>query len=458
MSFPSILFLSAFLPLTAALYYLARGLRARNLLLAAAGLVFYAFGRLADLPILLSSVLVHYLAGRLLLRLTRGRRAVVVVTAALDLGLLIFYKYLSFFLPFAGLTARTLPLGISFFTFQGISYVVDAYRDRDAASRRFFPVLQYLAFFPNLVSGPLQKFRDFRSRLTARRTSPQDITVSLRRFTVGLAKKLIVAGTLGAAADAVFALAPGEVDIRSAWLGALCYALQIYFDFSGYSDMAVGVAGLFGFPLPENFRYPYRAASITDFWRRWHMSLSGWFRDYLYIPLGGSRRGRGRAMLNKGVVFLATGLWHGASWTFVLWGLWHGLFAILETAAPSLRKRAEGRWWGHGYALLAVVLGFVLFRAESVGQAVRIVSQMFAGFHLTQATTFLLQAVLSRKVLAVFILACVLSLGAAPWLARRLGNWKKLENAQMAGTLLLLLLSLLALAGGSFQPFIYQQF
>jgi len=158
------------------------------------------------------------------------------------------------------------------------------------------------------------------------------------------------------------------------------------------------------------------------------------------------------------VVFTVSGIWHGASWTFVLWGLWHGLFAILETAAPSLRKRAEGRWWGHGYALLAVVLGFVLFRAESVGQAVRIVSQMFAGFHLTQATTFLLQAVLSRKVLAVFILACVLSLGAAPWLARRLENWKRLENAQMAGTLLLLLLSLLALAGGSFQPFIYQQF
>ncbi len=467
MGFSSAIFLFAFLPLSVALYRLVPKAWWRGGLLTAAGLVFYAFGRLSDVPVLLASVLVHYAAGLLLSRLQKGRRAVVAATVALDVGLLVFYKYLDFFLggllpsgllPSGLLPHLPLPAGVSFFTFQGISYVVDAYRDRAQASRKFWPVLQYLTFFPNLISGPLQKFRDFAPQWQKRRVpSAEQTAAGLRRFTVGLAKKLLLAGALGGVADAVYALSPAALDIRTGWVGAVFYTLQLYFDFSGYSDMALGLAALFGFRLPENFNYPYLSGSISEFWRRWHMSLGGWFRDYLYIPLGGNRKGRARTVINKLVVFLATGLWHGANWTFVLWGLWHGLFITLETVTP-LRKRGEKCWYGHAYTLLAVLLGFALFRAESLTQGFALLRAMFTGFSLTAASAQALTAALSRRALVCFVLALPLSLGLGPAVWRRVEQKTWAQLGSYALTLLLLALCVLALAGGGFQPFIYQQF
>ena len=282
MSFGSAIFLFAFLPASVALYHLIPGTRAKNICLLTASLLFYGFGRLADLPILVGLALFNYLLG-LFLR----RRWVLALGVSLDLGVLLFYKFLF---------PASLPLGISFFTFQAISYLADAYRDPAQTSRRFIPLLQYLCFFPNLISGPLWKFQDMRPMLEHRQTTPEATAKGLRRFTVGLGKKLLLSAPLGLAVDTVYALDPSALDFRTSWLGAVCYALHLYLDFSGYSDMALGLGSMFGFQLPENFDLPYLAVSITDFWRRWHISLSRWFRDYLYIPLGGNRKGPARQL------------------------------------------------------------------------------------------------------------------------------------------------------------------
>lgn len=446
MEFNSAAFLFAFLPLTLLGYHLIPGRRGKNALLVVASLLFYTFGDLRHLPLLLGSVAFHYGMGLLLLKLARGRRAVVAVTVTADVAMLLGYKL-----------AGILPLGVSFFTFQAISYVVDLYRDRENGSRSFFEVLQYLAFFPQLVSGPLMKFSQVRPCLRERPVTAADTADGLRRFTVGMAKKLLLSGAAAELANAVFALSPAELDVRTAWLGAVCYSLQLFFDFSGYSDMAIGLGRAFGYTLPENFRYPYCASSVTDFWRRWHISLSLWFRDYLYIPLGGNRKGKVRTVCNKLIVFLATGLWHGVGWTFALWGLWHGLWTALETAT-GMAKKLEKRWYGHVYALLAAVLGFVIFRAASVGQAGAMLANLFTGFSLTAAGTTLLRHSLTGRTVFFVLLGCVLCLPVGPKLRKRLDHWKAYRPAAMVLTLALLVLCMLTLASGSFQPFIYAQF
>lgn len=419
------------------------GTRAKNICILTVSLLFYAFGRLADLPILIGMALLNYLIGRIL----RQRRWVLVLGVGLNLGVLLSYKI---FFP------ALLPLGISFFTFQGISYLADAYRDPEQTSRRFLPLLQYLCFFPNLISGPLWKFRDMRPMLENRRTTPETTAKGLRRFTVGLGKKLLLSAPLGVFVDAVYALDLSALDFRTAWLGAVCYALQLYLDFSGYSDMALGLGMVFGFRLPENFEMPYLAVSITDFWRCWHISLSHWFRDYLYIPLGGSRRGKTRTVLNKLAVFLATGLWHGVSLTYVLWGLWHGLLCALEIATPL--KNANRRWYGRIYTLLAVLAGFALFRAETLTQGVGLIVKLFTGFSLTGTSALLLASSLTNRVLLALLLGLLISAGIPARLVRRLDGIPGIEAVRFGLTLVLLLLCIAALASGSFQPFIYQQF
>ncbi len=443
MSFGSAIFLFAFLPASAALCHLMPGTRAKNICLLTASLLFYGFGRLADLPILVGLALINHLFGLFLCR----RRWVLALGVLLDLGALLFYKLLC---------PASLPLGISFFTFQAISYLADAYRDPAQTSPRFLPLLQYLCFFPNLISGPLWKFKDMRPMLDDRRTTPEAAAKGLRRFTVGLGKKLLLSAPLGLAVDAVYALDPSALDFRTAWLGAVCYALHLYLDFSGYSDMALGLGALFGFKLPENFDLPYLAVSISDFWRRWHISLSRWFRDYLYIPLGGNRGGTARTVANKLAVFLATGLWHGVSWTFVLWGLWHGLLSALETVTPL--KNTKRRWYGRIYALLAVVTGFALFRAGTLAQGFGLIAKLFTGFSLTAASTRLLASALTNRVLLALLLGLLLSAGVPARLSRRLDGKPGAEALRFGLTLLLLTACIAALASGSFQPFIYQQF
>ena len=467
--FDSVFFLACFLPALTLLDLPLRGHeRARRSLLLAAGLLFYAFSGPGGLVLMLGAALATYLFGLLLL-LPRGRKAVIFCAVALDLGFLAAFKYLDFLLggllPGAAETLARLgaaaPAGVSFFTFKSISYLMDAYRDRARVLRNPLRLLLYISFFPQIMAGPITRAGDF-DRLPAEgRDRGTDRAEGLRRFVLGLGKKLFLSGAAARVADAAFA--PGTaLDPRLAWAGAVAYSLQIYYDFSGYSDMALGLGRMFGFPAPENFNDPYAAASLTEFWRRWHISLSAWFRDYLYIPLGGSRRGRRRAAVNKLLVFALCGLWHGAAWTFVCWGLWHGLLAALETlGGDGLRrflKHAPGRLLGHIWTLLAVCLGFVLFRAENLGQALTYLGAMLGAAPLSPAAGLTLAAALDGVTLLGLGLGLALCLPVS-----RLAPFRSLAEGRARGagyalSFLLLLLCLTELAGGGFAPFIYFQF
>ena len=471
MAFNSAAFLFFFFPLAFLLYAAVPGVRAKNLFLFGAGLVFYTFGQWQGLPFLLASALISYAAGRFMDR-PKAKKPVLALALALELGLLGCFKYLDFFtsilnrflpveIPAAGLL---LPVGISFFTFRSMSYIIDAYRE-GGGSRRVLDVFLYISFFPQLTSGPIARFGQFSAQLADRPLCPEQIARGLRRFIVGFGKKMLIAGPVASIANAAFSLDAG-LDIRMAWLGAVAYTVQIYFDFSGYSDMAIGLAGVFGFETPENFNYPYTAASITDFWRRWHLSLSLWFRDYLYIPLGGNRKGKARQALNKAIVFLLCGLWHGASGTFVLWGAWHGLFSALESSkainCARLQKTRPGRVLSRVYTLLVVCLGFVIFRATSLAQTGQFFQALFAGFPLRPASTLALCRIAPAAWLAL-LAGIVGSLPIVPRLANRVQALKETSRRYVmalsfAGAAALFVLCLLALAGSGFQPFIYGQF
>ena len=352
------------------------------------------------------------------------------------------------------------PLGMSFFLFKAISFLVDTYRRPESTKGSFWDFLQYLSFFPQVTAGPIARYDQFAPQLASRRLTIPEAAAGIRRFIVGLGKKVLLCTALAQAADGVFALEAGSLNLPLAWLGAVAYLLQIYFDFSGYSDMAIGLGQALGFSTPENFRYPYAAASIGDFWRRWHLSLSYWFRDYVYIPLGGNRKGKYRTALNKIIVFALCGAWHGAAWTFLAWGLWHGLFSALESLGIVPVKRLSqsrgGRGVLHVYTLLVVCLGFVLFRAESLVQAGSIVGAMFAGFTFPAEATVALYRLCSWETLGVRVLGGVLSLPVKPWLQKHLPKWT--EPLTYAGCLVLLALCMMKLAAGGFAPFIYAQF
>lgn len=468
MIFSSPIFLFLFFPVT---YLVYRGLPrgGRNAWLALASLVFYAFGQPEYVLLLLASVLVNYLFGAALMRARTGRRLLVGGAAALNLLALGGFKYLDFAagtvnrltgagLPLPGIA---LPVGISFFTFQGLSYVIDVYRAPESGTRRFGKLLLYLCFFPQLIAGPIIQYHDVSDQIDRRELTPALTLSGLERFITGLAKKLLLADTAGAVADAVFAMTAAELDFRLAWLGAVCYTLQIYFDFSGYSDMAIGLGRMFGFRFRENFELPYVSRSIKEFWRRWHISLSAWFRDYLYIPLGGNRKGRFRTGCNKFLVFFATGLWHGASWTFVLWGLWHGLFAVLEDvgAVPARLRRSA---LGHVYAMLVIVPGFVLFRADTLGQAGLLLGQMFTGFSVTPLHTLALRGLLDPYTVCVLVCALLLAAGLPQRALRRFDRSGApapvRDGVHAALSIGLFLASMVTLAGAAFDPFIYFRF
>ena len=458
MVFSSAIFLFVFLPAVFLLDRLARGVRLKNALLLAASLIFYAFGQPVYLPLLLVSVLLNYLCG--LLAAGRYPRLGVGIAVAGGIGMLAVYKYADFAIGTVNslfglslpLTGIALPIGISFFTFQGLSYVIDVYRDRTLVSRSFFKVLLYISYFPQLIAGPIVKYHDIEKEIDARHATPQETALGIRRFICGLAKKLLLSNAMGQMADTVFALPAGEIGMFAAWTGAVCYTLQIYFDFSGYSDMAIGMGHMFGFHFLENFNYPYASTTIKEFWRRWHISLSTWFRDYLYIPLGGNRKGRGRTWVNRFLVFFATGLWHGASWNFVLWGLWHGLFSVLEDCGALPVKRFKGRLTGRVYTLLVVVLGFTLFRADTLAQAGAMFAAMFTGVGLEWAGT----AAVCARLTPVFLLTLAFALALSFPVSKRFQP--KNDTVTLAGALVLLVLCMFNLSAGTFNPFIYFRF
>lgn len=470
MSTDSAIFLFFFLPLLLILEAVIRPVKAKNVFLCLAGLIFYAFGELWALALLIASALVNWALGLLAMR---GRKYAVVLAAVLNLALLGVCKYLGFFgegLSLLGLEVSLpdiiAPAGVSFFTFKGISYVADAYKRPETASRSFFRVLFYISFFPEVMSGPLSRFANFDAQLAARERSAERTASGLRRFVLGLAKKLLLSGGCAVVADAAFG-AGAALDARMAWLGAVAYSLQLYFDFSGYSDMAVGLGSTLGFTCPENFNHPFAATSITDFWRRWHISLSLWFRDYLYIPLGGSRRGRWRTAANKAVVFVLCGLWHGANMTFVLWGAWHALLSALESLkvldVERWRRTAAGRVLSRVYTLLAVCLGFVMFRASSVSEGFAVLGAMFTGWDFSLAGDLLLARTVDAYTVLVLALSALLSLPVLDALKSRLARsggriGAGAEVASYALCAALLVVCASALASGGFAPFIYFQF
>ena len=375
-------FLFFFLPIVLALYYIPMRWH-RNAVLLLSSLLFYAWGEPRFVLVLFGSFILNYFMGLWVGRTLGTPRAKKVLTlaVALNLAILATWKYANFFvgnldaaLAAAGvrpfhLAHITLPLGISFFTFHAMSYVIDVYRRNAPAQKNPLNIAMYLSLFPQLIAGPIVRYKDIAGQLDERTVTADRFAYGIQRFVLGLGKKMLIANTVAGVADKVFALPAGQMTAGLAWLGAVCYTLQIYFDFSGYSDMAVGLGRMFGFKFIENFNYPYISRSITEFWRRWHISLSTWFRDYLYIPLGGNRCAPWRVYFNLVIVFALCGLWHGASWSFLVWGLFHGTFLVIERM--GFNRVLEKLWapLSHVYALLAVLVGWVLFRSDTLGYA-----------------------------------------------------------------------------------------
>lgn len=465
MVFSSLVFLCIFLPAVFLSYTLVPPKRVKNGILIVTSLLFYAYGEPVYVFLMIGSTIVNYFFGLLVEKGKKGRRLKLGVAVFLNLLLLGVFKY-------AGMAAETvnqltgagipvpqivLPVGISFFTFQAMSYVIDVYRGQVDAQRSYWKVLLYISFFPQLIAGPIVKYYDIALEIENRQQNLTEVAEGFRRFCIGLSKKVLISNTVALAADAVFALPVSRVNILTAWIGAISYLLQIYYDFSGYSDMAIGLGKMFGFHFKENFHYPYAAGSIQDFWRRWHMSLSTWFKEYLYIPLGGNRKGKIRTCVNKMVVFFCTGLWHGASWTFVVWGLYHGVFLMIESFLPKGKKAPA--LLGHLYALLVVTVGFVLFRADTLSQGLAMIAAMFTGFSFGEE--MMSTAILQLTPLFLFMTAAGV-ICAAPWKEWLEKKGRKLlpmvESFSYPVSIALLILCILSLSGGTYNPFIYFRF
>lgn len=483
MLFSSVVFLLYFLPLVLILYYTIGRLniKVRNGILLIASLVFYAWGEPKNVLLLLFSCVFNYLLG-----LAAGsqklsntlRRMGLIAAVTVNLGILFVFKYLNFTVDtinaLAGrglLSVRSiaLPLGISFFTFQALSYVIDVYRRDTPVQKNPFDLALYICLFPQLVAGPIVRYNEVQQQLLYRQENFEQLSRGACRFVRGLAKKLLLANSMGAVADAVFGVTnlwhtQYLVPASLAWLGSFAYTLQIYLDFSAYSDMAIGLGEMFGFSFCENFNYPYISDSLTEFWKRWHISLTRWFREYLYFPLGGSRTENADKMVrNLAIVWLCTGIWHGANWTFILWGVWHFVFTLLERLVGFDRWNSKGRPWRHIYLLLVVNFGWVLFRADNMYVFQEYAANMFMlngnGFFSDTALMFLRENWLW---LILSVLACIPPDTLKGWAGRVLARLRlqapKLSALYPAAMLLLFAVCVIYLVRSDYNPFIYFNF
>jgi len=470
MLFSSPLFLFLFLPLTLAAFFLCRR---SQLVLLVASLLFYAAGEPAYVLLLVAFIVVNYLFGNALFERTTARRAIFFTAVAVDLGVLCWFKYADFILSNVGAAIganlslptssnAALPLGISFFTFQGLAYLSDIYRGHIAPAPSLFRFALFKSFFPQLIAGPIVRYQQVADDFARNRGDQVMFANGAMRFVIGLAKKVIIADNLAVMADRAFSIPAGSHTFSTAWLGVGWFALQIYFDYSGYSDMAMGLGQMFGIRLPENFNYPYIASSIQDFWRRWHISLSTWFRDYVYIPLGGNRRGTARTYLNLCLVFALCGLWHGASWGFVIWGLYHGLFLILERMGLSRVLEALPRLVRPFYSLLVVTVGWAIFRSPSFSYALAMIQAMFGFAAGGEAPA---TGLVPDNFVKMIILAALI--GSTPWyrdLFPRM-RWTlnvlsstRAQLAHAAGLAVLLIGCFAFVAGQTHVAFIYFRF
>lgn len=483
MVFSSPIFLFLFLPVVLTGYFILPKWM-KNTWLLAFSLVFYAWGEPSFIQLALVSTLMNYFLGRWIDATDdpNSRKLAVGIAVALNLGLLIFFKYANFLVNnFNGLLRNLkipeieiphilLPIGISFFTFHTLSYVVDIYRKKSRAATNPADVALYIFFFPQLIAGPILRWSGISPQIAERQFSAEQFSEGVRRFIIGLGKKMIIANVLASPADQIFGLPPNELTPMVAWLGAVCYTLQIYFDFSGYSDMAIGMGKMFGFTFLENFNYPYISQSVRDFWRRWHISLSTWFRDYLYIPLGGNRVSEARNHFNLILVFALCGLWHGASWTFVVWGLYHGLFLVAERTRFGTIIDHLPRPLRHLYTLLAMLIGWIIFRAETMDQALGFTATLF-GLGPSSLIKTPLETYLTHQVSFALILGVLFSTPAWPMLKALLAQKTDTLPAPLRtpvattgnaleaiGLIFLLVVSAAWLAGGTYNPFIYYRF
>lgn len=457
-------FLCVFLPAAFCLHLLLPGMRAKNFLLVVASLVFYAYGEPIYVILLVASSAGNYILARLTGECPKIRKLTMTLAVVINLGLLVIFKYSGFLVEtFNSVTGAgipvpqvRMPIGISFFTFQALSYVIDVYRGDASVQKNFGKVLLYISFFPQLIAGPIVKYHDVEAEINNRKQTPEEIGKGIRRFIAGLSKKVLIANTMGLVADNFFGAAATGITGPGAWLGAVSYMLQIYFDFSGYSDMALGLGMMFGFHFHENFDYPYISASIREFWRRWHMSLSGWFKEYLYIPLGGNRRGKFRTVVNKMIVFVCTGIWHGASFNFLFWGIYHGFFLMLEEYIPFIGKKGGKlkSFFQHVYALLVVCVGFVFFRADTMKQGCFWIREMFTDFGWKASA----MSLTLQQLTPVYLVTLAAALVAAVPVNSMLKKYKWYEGFTYVLSLAGFALCVLSLAGGTYNPFIYFRF
>lgn len=475
MVFSSVIFLFLFLPVVLAVYSLCPS-RLKNLVLLLASLVFYFWGESWLVVMLVGSIAANFVFALAISHAQKNPapsvwpRMYLALAVAANLGLLCWFKYANFLVQDilvggAGLHADfaltwetvVLPLGISFYTFQAMSYVIDVYRRIVPATGNFVDFACYVTSFPQLVAGPIVRYKDIAGQLLKRSVTPELFHAGVSRFIIGLAKKMLIANTVAQTADAVFALPHAQLDAAHAWLGVLCYTIQIYFDFSGYSDMAIGLGLMFGFTFPENFDYPYISRSIQEFWRRWHISLSTWFRDYLYIPLGGNRGAPWRTYFNLWVVFLLCGLWHGASWNFIAWGAFHGLFLVLERgrlgtallSMPSLVRRS--------YTLFVIVVGWALFRADSLPHFAAVLRAMF-GLGQGANTNVTVAYYAGPNILTALVVGMILSTPLVKAIPAHWRDSSAMGTARTLALVTLLIVSATAVASGTYNPFLYFRF
>lgn len=447
MVFSSITFLILFFPVVFLLYNISKNINIKNIILVIVSLIFYGLGEPYYIFLMLMSCLVNYMAA-LIMDKTNIKKPILITDIIFNIGILGFFKYSGFLIGGInelGLDLKVphiiMPLGISFFTFQSMSYVIDCYRGETKAQKNFLNIVLYISFFPQLIAGPIIKYHDFERQIKSRYCDLEKISSGIRRFIMGLSKKVIIANTLGQAADGIFAITQGNV--VTVLVGAVIYTLQIYYDFSGYSDMAIGLSRTFGFDFLENFDRPYRARSIKEFWRKWHISLSTWFKEYVYIPLGGNRVSKGRTVLNKFIVFFITGLWHGAGLNFIIWGLYHGFFSVLEEKGNWIKK-IKGNILGNIYTMFVVITAFLLFRNPDLTSVV---------FSISKESISDIMIYFDPYTVFIFMIALIGVTGFSDVI-----RIKKFDKVYYGISVVVFYISIMILASGSYNPFIYFRF
>ena len=466
MLFSSMTFLYMFLPIVCLVYLLAKK-ELHNPILLIASIIFYAWGEPRYLAIMILTILINYIGAILIEKTQKYKKTALVLTVITNLSFLVYFKYFNFIIDNMNSLLHCsvkplniiMPIGISFYTFQAISYIADVFRGEVKAQKDIYKLALFICLFPQLVAGPIIKYHDVEDQIDNREVNFEKVVLGVKRFIIGLSKKVLIANTLGAVADKIFVQPADSFSPLIAWLGALCYSFQLFFDFSGYSDMAIGLGLIFGFNFLENFNYPYISKSITEFWRRWHISLSTWFKQYVYIPLGGNRNGKNRTYINLFIVFLLTGIWHGASWNFVFWGLWNGFFIIIEKMT-GWHKETDNKFINilkHLYTIFIFVLGWVMFRSDNMTYAWTYLKNMFSCIDIkVPAISYALPYYIDTFEVIALIAAVLCSV---PLFNKMLQIENKFGRAIINLWLLILfVISSASIAASTYNPFIYFRF